>query len=94
MKTIYKYEIFDKYTFRLETPRDFKPLKVGIQNGCYYLWAEVLPRDNTDEYFERIFFCVTTGGNIPVGSLYIGSIVDDDMCWVGHYYWYPNRMGE
>ena len=92
MKTIYKYEIFDEYTFRLETPRDFKPLKVGIQNGRYYLWAEVLPRDDPDEYFKRIFFCVTTGGNIPVGSVCIGSIIDMDQ--VLHFYWYPNRMGE
>ena len=94
MKTIHKYEISDKYTFRLETPRDFKPLKVGIQNGRYYLWAEVLPRDDPDECFERIFFCVATGGNIPVGSMYIDSIIDNDMGNVWHFYWYPNRMGE
>ena len=81
-----------EFTIRLKAPRGFKPLKVGIQNGRYYLWAEVLVDDNPD--FTNVIYCVTTGGSIPDGSSYIDSIIDNDIGGVLHFYWYPSNIGD
>ena len=52
MKTIHKYELCDDHTFKLMTPQIFKPLHVGIQDGKYYLWAEV------DAFGKTLWECV------------------------------------
>ena len=88
MITIYKYELIVEETFKIRTPRCFRPVHIGEQNGKIYVWAEV----NTDyekEKLERTFHCVGTGSTITGGE-HLGSVVESNAPFVWHFYWHPN----
>ena len=89
MRIIYKYELLIENEFEIETPRIFKPIHVGEQNGKIYVWAEVDPNSMT---FNRIFHCVPTGTFFSFNAKHLGSVVESNAPFVWHFYWYPNPI--
>ena len=90
---IRKYELSFDETFKIETPRHFKPIHVGKQDGKMYVWAEI---DTNSETFKRTFHCVITCEDSSYANFseHLGSVVESDGSFVWHFYWYPRRMDE
>ena len=87
---IREFELSVEKTFKMETPRHFKPIHVGEQDGKLYVWAEV---DTNSETFKRTFHCVCTGESDFANSAeHLGSVVESNTPFVWHFYWYPKRF--
>jgi hypothetical protein len=75
MKTIYKYPIAKNQMI----PMTAKILRVGLQNGTPFLWAELDPGHTvaTPRHFE-IF---GTGHSIPDKAEYVGGYSEQPFEW-------------
>ena len=75
MKTIYKYPL-EVDVCTIELPVDSKVICVREQNNVPTVWIEQTPDVSKA---ECMFYVVPTGGQVPVGTFYVGT------CFIGAY---------
>ncbi len=61
---VWKYQIPESFSFRLEMPAGAVPVHVDVQHGGVCIWAVVDPSASKE---SREFFVVGTGHDIPDG---------------------------
>lgn len=78
MRTVYKFNIPRTGKEPVMMPVGAGILKVGIQNGSVYCWADV----GTDLELEpRLFRIYGTGFEIPKNARHIGTLFEELFVW-------------
>lgn len=90
MRRVYKFPLVTKdaaYEMGVTIPvglsRGFKPLRVEMQDGDFYLWAEVDP--DAPRIVVEVYL-IPTGFEIPKGADYLNTVFEDDRPFVWHFY--------
>ena len=86
--TIWKYELEYENDQTIQTPRLWKPLHIGMQNGAICLWAEVDSEDS--DIVERRISVHGTGHPLRVHHhewSHLGTTVDENLGLVWHVYY-------
>lgn len=84
MKTIYKYELEPINDINaVNLPMDSVILSTNTQGNGIFIWAEV---ESTNLHIDRYFTVIPTGGNIPMWSEFIGTVMLNGGSLVFHVY--------
>lgn len=78
MRVVFKYPLKNLSKNTLEIPKYAKYLRVAMQNGNPFLWAEI---DTDMPKVLRVFQVCATGQPIPDGFLHVGSFEDGMFIW-------------
>lgn len=68
-RRILKYELVQQMVQTIETPKEWRPVRFGNQNGTPTVWAEANP---ASEGTQRVVFLAFTGEDVPDGK-YVGT---------------------
>jgi hypothetical protein len=86
MNKVFKYRLpsFNSvqdhwHEMTIQTHGKPKPLMIGEQGGDHFLWAQVNPSANLEDF---TFYCIGTGhGIVPVNCVHFASVIDGPHVW-------------
>lgn len=76
MRTVWKFPL--AHDTVLDMPKGARILNIGGQGRTVMFWAEL---EDTNEYEKRSFIIIGTGGAIPDGAEYIGTVHMPPFVW-------------
>jgi hypothetical protein len=82
-RRVYKFGRIGFNWTTIEIPTGFMLGRFGIQNQCFYFWAEV---DTNALAIKKEFIVMPTGCDVPVDGLYIDTVINEESGTVWHLY--------